>query len=45
VNIQVQFHDYTPDAAERMKKIQRALKKTHRTTYSFEFVWENWELK
>lgn len=45
VNLQVQFHDYTPDAAQRMHKIQKALKKTHKPTYQFEFVWENWTLK
>lgn len=45
VNLQIQFHDYTPDAEARMKKIQNRLKKTHKTTYQFNFVWENWELK
>jgi FkbM family methyltransferase len=44
-NFQIQFHNYTPDAEERMHKIQAALKKTHRPTYQFNFVWENWELK
>lgn len=45
VNIQVQFHDFFPDAKMRMEKIQAALSVTHRITYQFEFVWENWELK
>jgi FkbM family methyltransferase len=44
-NIQVQFHDFFPDAAERMKNIQNRLKETHVLTYQFEFVWENWKLK
>jgi FkbM family methyltransferase len=44
-NIQVQFHDFFPEAKERMKKIQDELKKTHRLTYHYEFVWENWTLK
>jgi len=43
-NIQVQFHDFVPNAKERMKNIQKKLSRTHRTTYQFEFVWENWEI-
>lgn len=42
-NIQVQFHEFVPNAAERMKKIQDALLKTHHTTYQYPFVWENWK--
>lgn len=44
-NIQVQFHDFFPDARNRMTKIQQALALTHYTTYQFEFVWENWKIK
>lgn len=44
-NIQVQFHDFVPDASERMKKIQKELQKTHYSTYQFPFVWENWKIK
>ena len=43
-NIQVQFHDFVPNAQARMEKIQRELAKTHHTTYQYPFVWENWEL-
>jgi len=43
-NIQVQFHDFVPDAEERMKKIQKELQKTHYLTYCYPFVWENWTL-
>ena len=42
-NIQVQFHDLLPDAEERMTQIQQRLQATHRLTYQFPFVWENWE--
>ncbi|MCX6754454.1 MAG: FkbM family methyltransferase [Candidatus Nomurabacteria bacterium] len=42
-NIQVQFHDFVPNAKERMANIQEKLKETHHTTYQYEFVWENWE--
>jgi len=44
-NIQVQFHDFVPQAIERMHKIRDRLKNTHRTTYQVDFVWENWERK
>ncbi|MFA7192126.1 MAG: FkbM family methyltransferase [Candidatus Paceibacterota bacterium] len=43
-NIQVQFHDFVPNAKDRMTKIQKELSKTHHTTYQYEFVWENWEI-
>lgn len=43
-NIQVQFHDFVPNAKERMEKIQTELLKTHHLTYQYEFVWENWEI-
>ena len=43
-NIQVQFHDFFPDASQRMQSIQNALQKTHHLTYQYKFVWENWEL-
>jgi FkbM family methyltransferase len=45
LNIQVQFHDFVPDAQARMKKIHEKLKLTHQLTYHYEFVWENWKLK
>jgi FkbM family methyltransferase len=44
-NLQIQFHDFVPNAHARMKKIQASLERTHRLTYKYEFVWENWELK
>lgn len=44
-NIQVQFHDFAPNAIERMKTIQQKLQETHSLTYQYEFVWENWQLK
>ncbi len=42
-NIQVQFHDFVPGAEDRMRAIQKELRKTHKLTYQYEFVWENWE--
>jgi len=44
VNIQVQFHDFVPNAELRMKKIQDNLSKTHHLTYQYRFVWENWRI-
>jgi FkbM family methyltransferase len=45
VNIQVQFHDFVPNADQRMLQIQQRLSLTHEPTYQFPFVWENWRLK
>lgn len=44
-NIQVQFHDFVPDASRRMKNIQQQLAITHFLTYQYPFVWENWRLR
>jgi len=44
-NLQIQFHDFVPNAEEKMRKIQDELKKTHYLTYQYEFVWENWKKK
>ncbi|MCL4404046.1 FkbM family methyltransferase [Patescibacteria group bacterium] len=44
-NLQVQFHRFVPDAESRMTNIQQKLGKTHRLTYQYRFVWENWQLK
>lgn len=41
-DLQVQFHDFVPNADVRMKSIQSRLERTHQTTYQYEFVWENW---
>ena len=42
-NIQVQFHAFVPNAVELRSSIQEELNKTHKQTYNYEFVWENWE--
>lgn len=44
-DIQVQFHDFIPNAEQKMLLIQNELEKTHRLTYQYPFVWENWSLK
>ena len=43
-DIQVQFH-HMKNSDERMLKIQNELKKTHKLTYQYRYVWENWRLK
>lgn len=41
-NIQVQFHDFVPDAASRMRALQARLARSHTLTWQYPFVWENW---
>jgi FkbM family methyltransferase len=42
VDLQIQFHDFVPDALERRATIRRQLARTHALTYDYPFVWENW---
>lgn len=44
-DIQVQFHRVAPDSEIRMIAIQKSLSKTHKLTYQYKFVWENWRIK
>jgi len=44
-NVQIQFHEFVPNSKYRMNEIQRKISETHFLTYSYEFVWENWQLK
>ena len=44
-NVQIQFHDFVPNAAQRMAKIQKDLGKTHFLTYQYLFVMENWQIR
>ena len=41
-DLQVQFHEFVPDAAMRMRAIQERLAETHELTWQDRFVWENW---
>jgi FkbM family methyltransferase len=45
IDLQVQFHDFVPDAASRLQAIRESLARTHRLTYQYEHVWENWRLE
>ncbi len=42
-DVQVQFHNFAPDAPARMAKIQAGLAATHAVTWQYRFVWENWQ--
>jgi len=44
-DIQIQFHTFIPNARERRAAIRIALERTHRPTYDYPFVWENWVKK
>jgi len=41
-NLQIQFHKTVPDYESKYEYIRQQLQKTHKTTYDFYFVWENW---
>lgn len=41
-NLQVQFHNFGPGDADRMRALRDRLAATHFPTYLFGFVWENW---
>jgi FkbM family methyltransferase len=44
-NIQVQFHQFIDDSINKRNWIREKLNITHKLTYDYEFVWENWEKK
>lgn len=44
VDLQVQFHDFVPEAEVRMQRLQEKLRATHHPTYQYPFIWENWHL-
>jgi FkbM family methyltransferase len=44
-NIQVQFHDFVPNAFKKRMRLHEKLSGTHELTYNYPWVWENWRLK
>ncbi|OBQ17354.1 FkbM family methyltransferase [Anabaena sp. AL93] len=44
-DLQVQFHDFYPNAELLRENLRQSLKKTHFITYDYPFIWENWRLK
>jgi FkbM family methyltransferase len=43
--ITVQFHNFTPQDADRRAAIRAALAATHDCVWNYEFVWEEWRRK
>lgn len=43
--LQVQFHDFIPDAQAKREQIRRRLKETHKEMWNYPFVWECWVRK
>lgn len=43
-HLQVQFHRFVPQADARRAAIRQRLAQTHRCTWDYHFVWENWTL-
>lgn len=43
--LQVQFHDFVPDAIFRRARILQGLAQTHVRHWNFHFVWEEWAVK
>lgn len=43
-NFQVQFHRLGRNYEDRYGRIKKYLSKSHKTTYSFPYIWENWLL-
>lgn len=41
-DLQVQFHDFVPEAHSRRRRLETALGRTHARTWCYDFVWENW---
>lgn len=44
-NLQIQFHRDVPGYIDKRNKIVDHLAQTHKRTYNYDFVWENWEKK
>ncbi len=43
--LQVQFHDFIPNAHIKREQIRQCLADTHRELWNYPFVWECWERK
>lgn len=43
--LQIQFHDFFPEAAERRQAIRAKLAASHEEMWNYEFVWESWVLR
>lgn len=43
--LQIQFHNFVPNAINQRQKIRNDFKNTHVENWNYEFVWEGWSLK
>lgn len=43
-NLQIQFHNFVPNAKILREEIRSVLNQTHHLTYDYYFIWENWQL-
>jgi FkbM family methyltransferase len=44
-HIQIQFHNFIPDADIKRSLIRKSLAKTHNEMWCYPFIWESWALK
>jgi len=44
-NIQIQFHKVNKNSFNMRKKILTQIRKTHKSTFSYPFLWEGFEIK
>ncbi|HEY1057264.1 MAG TPA: FkbM family methyltransferase [Limnobacter sp.] len=44
-HLQIQFHNFVPNAVEQRQSIRQSFSKTHREDWNYEFVWEGWSRK
>jgi len=43
--LQIQFHCISGNSLNQMNEIKEKLKHTHKSTFEYQFVWENWIIK
>lgn len=44
-DIQIQFHDFVPNAEQRLAEIHGGLERTHNLVFRFLFIWEGWRIR
>ena len=44
-NLQVQFHKFVDQAKLKRREIRKQLRSTHKLTFDYYFIWENWQKK
>lgn len=41
-DLQVQFHEMGPGSSQEVERLRERLAASHKPTFAFDFVWENW---